>query len=262
MPDDASLSEPAAELASKLLHDHVVSRIWQRDMSVWDAEPGSAAAKSIASRLGWLDVATTMRPHLDRLAALGHAAREEGIREVYLLGMGGSSLCAEVLRSVYGVTPGSPELFVLDTTDERTITQAAARIDPERTLVLVASKSGGTVEVASMERFFWQRLSAAPRQQGGPAVHRRHRSRHRARAAGRRTRVSRRVHQPGRHRRTLLGAVALRTRAHGADRRAGARSARGRRGDGRRLPPGEPRQRRVRARRVHRARRRSPAATS
>ena len=153
--------EPAAELASKLLHDHVVSRIWQRDVSVWDAEPGSTAAKSIASRLGWLDIATTMRPHLDRLAALGHAAREEGIREVYLLGMGGSSLCAEVLRSVYGVTPGSPELFVLDTTDERTITQAAARMDPERTWVVVASKSGGTVEVASMERFFWQRLSAA-----------------------------------------------------------------------------------------------------
>ncbi len=153
--------EPAAELASRLLQDHIVSRIWQRDVSVWDAEPGSAAAKSIASRLGWLDVGTTMRPHLERLAALGHAAREEGVREVYLLGMGGSSLCAEVLRSVYGVTPGAAELFVLDTTDERTITQAAARMDPERTWVIVASKSGGTVEVASMERLFWQRLSAA-----------------------------------------------------------------------------------------------------
>ena len=146
--------EPAAELAGRLLQDHIVSRIWQRDVSVWDAEPGSAAARSIASRLGWLDVGTTMRPHLDRLTALGHAAREEGVREVYLLGMGGSSLCAEVLRSVYGVTPGAAELFVLDTTDERTITQAAARMDPERTWVIVASKSGGTVEVASMERLF------------------------------------------------------------------------------------------------------------
>ena len=153
--------EPAAELANKLLQDHVVSRIWQRDVSVWDAEPGSAAAKSIASRLGWLDVGTTMRQHLDRLAALGHAAREEDVREVYLLGMGGSSLCAEVLRSVYGVTAGAAELFVLDTTDERTITQAAARMDPERTWIMVASKSGGTVEVASMERLFWQRLSEA-----------------------------------------------------------------------------------------------------
>src|SRR5829696_1053060 len=153
--------EPAAELANRLLQDHTVPRLWQRDISVWNAEPNSDAARSIASRLGWLDVGTTMRPHLDRLAALGHAAREEDVREVFLLGMGGSSLCAEVLRSVYGIAPGSPELFVLDTTDERTIVAAAARMDPDRTWFVVASKSGGTVEVASMERFFWERLSAA-----------------------------------------------------------------------------------------------------
>jgi glucose-6-phosphate isomerase len=159
--------EPAAELANRLLHDHLVSRIWQRDISVWNAEPNSDAAKSISTRLGWLDVGTTMRPHLDRLTALGHAAREEGVRDVYLLGMGGSSLCAEVLRAVYGVAQGSPELFVLDTTDERTLTQAAARMDPERTWVVVASKSGGTVEVASMERFFWHHLSAARGNQAG-----------------------------------------------------------------------------------------------
>jgi glucose-6-phosphate isomerase len=159
--------EPAAELANRLLQDHVVSRIWGRDVSVWDADPGSAAAKSVASRLGWLDVGTTMRPHLDRLAALGHAAREQGVREVYLLGMGGSSLCAEVLRSVYGVTPGAAELFVLDSTDERTITRAAGRMDPGRTWIIVASKSGGTVEVASMERLFWQRFSEALGNQAG-----------------------------------------------------------------------------------------------
>ena len=153
--------QPAAELASRMLHDRVVSRIWNRDISVWSAEPGSAAATSIASRLGWLDVGATMTPHLDRLAALGRAARDERIESVCLLGMGGSSLCAEVLRSVYGVAPGSPELYVLDTTDEQTITTAAARMVPERTWFIVASKSGGTVEVASMERFFWSRMSAA-----------------------------------------------------------------------------------------------------
>ena len=153
--------EPAATLASNLLQDHVVSRIWQRDISVWNAEPNSEAAKSISSRLGWLDVGTTMRPQLDRLAALGRSARDEGVGAVYLLGMGGSSLCAEVLRSVYGVAAGSPELFVLDTTDEQTITTAAARMDPQRTWIVVASKSGGTVEVAAMERFFWSRMSAA-----------------------------------------------------------------------------------------------------
>jgi glucose-6-phosphate isomerase len=153
--------DAAAQLANRLLHEHVVSRLWDRDISTWGAEPGSSAAQSISSRLGWLDVASTMAPHLDRVAALGQAAREERVESVYLLGMGGSSLCAEVLRSVYGVAPGFPDLVVLDTTDEYTLTTAAERMNPERTWFVVASKSGGTVEVASMERFFWSLLSSA-----------------------------------------------------------------------------------------------------
>ena len=153
--------EPAAELANRFLREHLVSRIWNRDISAWSAEPGSDAARSIESRLGWLDAGGTMAPHLDRVAALGGAAREERVEAVYLLGMGGSSLCAEVLRSVYGVASGSPELHVLDTTDEQTLTAAAARLNPERTWFVVASKSGGTVEVASMERFFWNLMSSA-----------------------------------------------------------------------------------------------------
>lgn len=153
--------EPAADLANRLLQDHVVSRVWDRDISVWQAAPGSAAARSIETRLGWLDIDKTMPPHIDRLIQLGRAAHEEKVEAVYLLGMGGSSLCAEVLRSVYGVADGWPELFVLDTTDEQTITAAAARMVPQRTLFIVASKSGGTVEVASMERFFWSRMTAA-----------------------------------------------------------------------------------------------------
>ena len=159
--------EPASTLANRLLHDHVVSRIWDRDVSVWNAAPESDAAQSISTRLGWLDVGTTMPPHLGRVADLGHAAREERIEAVYLAGMGGSSLCAEVLRAVYGVAPGYPELYVLDTTDERTLSNAAARFVPERTWIVVASKSGGTVEVASMERFFWSRMSAALKDRAG-----------------------------------------------------------------------------------------------
>ena len=153
--------EPAVALANRLLHEHIVPRIWDRDVSVWNADPGSEAARSIATRLGWLDVGTTMPPHLDRVAGLGHAAGEERVEAVYLLGMGGSSLCAEVLRTVYGVASGHPELYVLDTTDERTLGNAAARLVPDRTWIVVASKSGGTVEVASMERFFWSRMSLA-----------------------------------------------------------------------------------------------------
>lgn len=155
------LYEPAATLVDTLLRDRAVSRVWDQDISVWGAEPGSADAASITTRLGWLDVGHTMAPELDRVVHLGEAVKEEGIEAVYLLGMGGSSLCAEVMRSVYGVADGYPELFVLDTTDESAITAAAERMEHARTLFLVASKSGGTVEVSTMERFFWKEMSGA-----------------------------------------------------------------------------------------------------
>src|SRR5688500_5592457 len=110
--------EPAAQLADALLANHTVTRIWERDVSVWGAASGTAAAESIDSRLGWLDVGRTMSPYVERVASLGQSAKRERIEVVYLLGMGGSSLCAEVLRSVHGVTAGYPRLVVLDTTDE------------------------------------------------------------------------------------------------------------------------------------------------
>lgn len=154
---------PADEIIERLLNERVVSRIWARDISVWGAAPGTAEARSIATRLGWLDVPRTMAGEIERVARLAHEARQERIRAVYLLGMGGSSLCAEVLRSVYGIKEGYPELFVLDTTDEHAITSAAARMDPARTWFIVASKSGGTVEVVSLERFFRDRVSSTLR---------------------------------------------------------------------------------------------------
>src|SRR5258705_4101696 len=140
---------PGARAADALLHDHVVGRIWDRDISVWRAAPGSADARSIETRLGWLDVATTTAPEIARVLALAEAARTEGIRAVYLLGMGGSSLCAEVMRSVFGVANGYPDLFVLDTTDERTITSVAARLEPRQALFLVSCKTRSTLEGSS-----------------------------------------------------------------------------------------------------------------
>jgi len=150
-----------ARAADALLNDNVVRRIWDGDISVWNATQGSSDAKSIASRLGWLNVADTVGGEISRIVTLADAVKAEGIRSVYLLGMGGSSLCAEVIASVFGVADGYPRLTVLDTTDERTITQAASSTEPEETLFIVASKSGGTVEVASMERFFWRRMKDA-----------------------------------------------------------------------------------------------------
>jgi glucose-6-phosphate isomerase len=139
----------------------LIGRIWRRDVSVWTADPTGDVAQAIANRLGWLDVPTGMQPELDRVEALAGEVRRDGISTVYLLGMGGSSLCAEVMRSVYGTRDGYPQLVVMDTTDEAAIHGAIARLEPARTLFLVASKSGGTIEPASMEKTFWQHVSAA-----------------------------------------------------------------------------------------------------
>jgi glucose-6-phosphate isomerase len=139
----------------------LIGRIWRRDVSVWTADPTGDAAQSIANRLGWLDVPTGMQPELERVEGLASEVRRDGITTVYLLGMGGSSLCAEVMRSVYGVRDGYPQLVVMDTTDEAAIHGAIARLEPERTLFVVASKSGGTIEPASMEKLFRERMSAA-----------------------------------------------------------------------------------------------------
>lgn len=149
------------ELLDRFLHDKTVERLWARDPGAWGAAQGSADARSIETRLGWLDVGKTMADEVERVRQFGEEIRGEVFTAAYLLGMGGSSLCAEVLRSVFGIAAGFPELTVLDTTDELTLTTAAARMDLARTLFIVASKSGGTVEVASMERFFWEKANGA-----------------------------------------------------------------------------------------------------
>jgi glucose-6-phosphate isomerase len=158
---------PASQLIDKFVSDRIVSRIWDRDISVWGAAPGSAEAKSIETRLGWLDVGHTMTPELARVSRLAAQAVDRKIDAVYLLGMGGSSLCAEVMRAVLGIGQGHPDIYVLDTTDERTIAGAAAQLDPARALFLVSSKSGGTVEVASLEKFFWTRMIQARGDEAG-----------------------------------------------------------------------------------------------
>ena len=146
-------------MANEAFDPHAIGRIWRRDVSVWT--DNADVGRAIANRLGWLDVPTGMQPELEAVETFADEVRKDGIETVYLLGMGGSSLCAEVMRSVYGVRGGHPQLVVMDTTDELAITSALTRLEPRKTLFLVASKSGGTIEPASMEKLFWAHVSKA-----------------------------------------------------------------------------------------------------
>jgi len=151
------LDDLTRSTAEDLLRRDVVARIWRRDPATWDSPEAAADAsvhRAIANRLGWLDAPVEMKAHTKRVIDVAQSAKDEGFTTAYLLGMGGSSLCAEVLRDVAGAREGWLQVHVLDTTDETTLARAAGRLDDASTLFLVASKSGTTVEVSSMERFF------------------------------------------------------------------------------------------------------------
>ena len=147
-------------MLTALAAGQIASRIWHRDPAVF---VGSRAAESlqhaILSRLGWLDAPAAVAAHVHDLQEFAGLVRGDGIDHVYLLGMGGSSLCAEVLRDASGLGSPACRLTVLDTTDERTIRGVTESLDHHNSLFIVASKSGSTIEVASLERHFWAVMS-------------------------------------------------------------------------------------------------------
>lgn len=118
-----------------------------------------AHLEAIQHRLGWLDAPDDASRMVAELSLFANGVWRDGFTDVVLLGMGGSSLCAEVLRDVPAPRAGGARLTVVDTTDERTIRDVSGRLAPERTAVIVASKSGSTIEVTSLERHFWALLS-------------------------------------------------------------------------------------------------------
>ncbi len=93
----------------------LVQRIWRKDATVWKAE--EAHQKIIRNSLGWLSVPGKMAAFADELTAFADQIRSAGFKHVMVCGMGGSSLCPEVLRQTFGVQQGYPELLVLDSTD-------------------------------------------------------------------------------------------------------------------------------------------------
>jgi glucose-6-phosphate isomerase len=137
--------------------ERAVGGLWRRDASVWSNDP--AVRQQIANRLGWLSVPSHMSASIERLHEFADRVRRDGFNDVVLLGMGGSSLAPEVLRAVLGVAAGWPRFHMLDSTDPAAV--AAAATPPGKTLYLLASKSGTTIEPNSLAAHFRQRLEAA-----------------------------------------------------------------------------------------------------
>lgn len=145
-----------------VVRNRVVERLWSKDHRLWKPEP-----TEITNRLGWLTLPEDMLAHVPALKALSATARKEGIRDVVLLGMGGSSLGPEVFRASFGSKKGSPRLWVLDSTVPGWVRHVTKSIRPARTLFLVASKSGGTIEVMSLFAHFWKLVAGTKGTRGG-----------------------------------------------------------------------------------------------
>lgn len=158
MADDPMVTSTLGELAQA----RVVDRLWAKDHSLWKPDP-----TEIENRLGWLTVADQMRQQAGELRTFAQSACRQGTSDVVLLGMGGSSLGPEVLRCTFGSARGFPRLWVLDSTVPGLVRQVTDSIHPAHTLFLVASKSGGTIEVMSLFAHFWQLVNNTKGARGG-----------------------------------------------------------------------------------------------
>ncbi len=132
-------------------------RIWARDGSLWSSNPAEVSA--IENRLGWLELPTAMRVDVPRLEALFVEVEAAGIERAVLLGMGGSSLAAETMSRVLGISPHHLPLAVLDSTDPSQVRRVAEEGPLDRALFIVSSKSGATAEVDALYRYFSGRLA-------------------------------------------------------------------------------------------------------
>ena len=144
---------------ARLTRDKVIAGLYAKQPSLWSSDP--AVQAKIANRLGWLTSPDWVIPSLPRVQAFAEGVRASGIAHVVLLGMGGSSLAPEVLRAVLGVREGWPAFHMLDSTDPGAVASVDAAIDVPRTVFLLASKSGGTIEPNSMAAHFRARLESS-----------------------------------------------------------------------------------------------------
>lgn len=133
---------------SQLQQHNIIGRIWAHDHTVWRPDP-----TEITNRLGWLHCPENMKPEIGRIQAFVAGVQADGFTDVLLLGMGGSSLAPELFYKTFG--GDGLRLAIVDTTDADAIRALANSVDLSKTLFIVATKSGGTVETLSAFKYFY-----------------------------------------------------------------------------------------------------------
>lgn len=130
-----------------------VARLWQKDASLW-------SGTDEANWLGWLTITEEQIANIETLKQIAAEIKKARFKHALLLGMGGSSLCPEVLRLTFGKIKGFPEMHVLDSTDPAQIKAIEAKVDLKSTICIVSSKSGSTLEPNIYKQYFFERVKA------------------------------------------------------------------------------------------------------
>ncbi|MFC2163762.1 hypothetical protein ACFLT2_02050 [Acidobacteriota bacterium] len=142
-----------ARLTTWVQH-HFLKRLWSKDHTLWSPE----LLPELTDRLGWLTLPERMIEDLHDILQFADEIKSDGISQVVLLGMGGSSLAPEVLADSFGSAPGCPQLVVLDSTHPDAVIGVREGLDLKNTFFLVSSKSGTTLETISLFRYFWEEI--------------------------------------------------------------------------------------------------------
>ena len=151
-----SLGNASAAVEKRLenwTREDFARRMWARDYTLWAKKPDE-----IANRLGWLTLPAAMLAQTADIAQFVEGVRRDGIDHVVLLGMGGSSLAPDVFQATFGKAFGYLDLKVLDSTHPAAVKAVEKSVSLDRTLFLVSSKSGTTIEPLSFMRYFWEQL--------------------------------------------------------------------------------------------------------
>lgn len=144
------------EWVDKSQKSQLLKRLWLKEPELWTKT--ASAHKEIKNRLGWLTIARTMKTRLGELNAYRDEVKAAGYTQAVLLGMGGSSLGSEVLQTVLGNAEGFPQLYIIDSTDPGRVKDIESKLDMAKTLFIVSSKSGGTIELVSLFKYFFDQV--------------------------------------------------------------------------------------------------------